>query len=64
MIGRADVVVVVTEVNSHAAVLKTKDILRKTGRKAVFLHKASKSRLRQLIDELAAGFAQPLPCAC
>jgi hypothetical protein len=57
------VVVVVTEVNSHAAMLKTKELLRKNGREAVFLRKASKSRLRQLLDELTAGLL-PAPCPC
>lgn len=62
MIGRSDVVVLVTEVNSHAAVLRAKDVLRKTGQRVVFLRKASKSRLRQLLDELTAGVASPSPC--
>ena len=62
LIGRSDVVVVVTEVNSHAAMHRTKDLLRKSGRKAVFVHKASKSRLRQLLDELTAGLLAPCPC--
>ncbi|MCU0655155.1 MAG: DUF2325 domain-containing protein [Polyangiaceae bacterium] len=61
LIGRSDVVVVVTEVNSHAAMLKTKELLRKNGREAVFLRKASKSRLSQLLEELTAGL---IPCAC
>jgi hypothetical protein len=63
LIGRADVVVVVTDVNSHAAMHRTKELLRKSGRDAVFLRKASKSRLRQLLDELAAGIF-PAPCPC
>lgn len=63
LIGRSDVVVVVTEVNSHAAMHKTKELLRKNGREAVFLRKASQSRLRQLLDELTSGFL-PAPCPC
>lgn len=64
LIGRSDVVVLVTEVNSHAAVLKAKDILRRSGRRAVFLHKASKSRILQLLDELSQGLSGPAPCPC
>jgi len=56
--------VLVTEVNSHAAVLKAKDILRRSGRRAVFLHKASKSRILQLLDELSQGLSGPAPCPC
>ncbi|MCS6901825.1 MAG: DUF2325 domain-containing protein [Myxococcales bacterium] len=63
LIRRADVVVVVTDVNSHAAMHKTKELLRKRGREAVFLRKASKSKLRQLLDELTAGIL-PEPCPC
>ena len=59
----ADVVVVVTEVNSHAAMHRTKDILRKSQREAVFVRKASKSRLQQIIDQLTAGL-MPEPCPC
>jgi hypothetical protein len=59
MIGRSDVVVIITEVNSHAAVLRAKDILRRAGRQAMFLRKVSKSRLRQLLDEVTAGMKGP-----
>ena len=63
LIGRSDVVVVVTDVNSHAAMHRTKDILRKNHREAVFVRKASKSRLQQLIDQITAGL-MPEPCPC
>jgi hypothetical protein len=63
MIGRSDVVVIITEVNSHAAVLRAKDILRRAGRQAMFLRKVSKSRLRQLLDEVTSGVG-PAPCPC
>lgn len=61
LIGRSDVVVVVTEVNSHAAMHRTKELLRKSGRRAVFVHKASKSRLQQLLDQLTAGLMPGSP---
>ena len=63
LIGRSDVVVVVTDVNSHAAMHRTKDLLRKNGREAVFVRKASKSRLQQLIEQITAGL-MPAPCPC
>ncbi len=63
LIERSDVVVVVTDVNSHAAMHRTKDMLRKTGREAVFVRKASKSRLQQIIEQVTSGL-MPAPCPC
>jgi hypothetical protein len=53
MIERSDVVVMVTEINSHAAMHKAKDSLRRFGRQALYLRKASKSAFRQLLDTLS-----------
>jgi hypothetical protein len=64
LIGRADVVVLVTEINSHSAVLRAKDILRRKGRQAMFLRKATRSRLVQLLDELGSGPQAPVAHAC
>jgi hypothetical protein len=55
LIDRSDVVVVVTDINSHAAMHRTKDLLKRSGREAVYVRKAGVSRFRRLIDELTAA---------
>jgi hypothetical protein len=52
MIRRSDVVVIVTDVNSHNAVLAARKLAGALGRRTVILRKLGASRLAALIDEL------------
>lgn len=53
-IERADLVIVVTEVNSHNAVLLAKKVCQRLGRGAVVVRRCGAARFRQLLGALAA----------
>lgn len=50
LIERCDLVVIVTDVNSHGAVLKARDLARRAGRVVRFERKFGTSRLRALLN--------------
>lgn len=52
MIDRSDLVVVVTDINSHGAMYRTKEALRRAGRGAMYVRKVGKSWLRRLLEQL------------
>ncbi len=51
-VDRADLVIVVTDVNSHGAVQVARQEARRAGRLSVVLRRCSPSRLRSVIAEL------------
>jgi hypothetical protein len=53
-IERADLVIIVTDVNSHGAVLLAKKLCQKLGRGTLVLRRCGAARFRQLLDALAA----------
>lgn len=50
MMDRCDLVVIVTEVNSHAAVLQARALARQSGRPLRLLRKLGTSQLRALLN--------------
>jgi hypothetical protein len=52
-IERADFVIILTDVNSHGAVLLAKKVCRQVGRGALVLRRCGPSRFRQLLDAVA-----------
>jgi predicted dehydrogenase len=50
MMDRCDLVVIVTEVNSHAAVLHARALARRSGRPVLYLRKLGTSQLRALLN--------------
>ena len=50
MMDRCDLVVIVTEINSHAAVLQARALARRSGRPIRFLRKLGTSQLRALLN--------------
>jgi hypothetical protein len=52
-IERSDFVIIVTDVNSHGAVLLAKKVCRQLGRGALVLRRCGPSRFRQLLDAVA-----------
>ena len=51
MVERADLLVIVTDVNSHFAVIQTRKLAREAGRPVVLLRKLGVSKLRDLLHE-------------
>lgn len=51
LVERCDVVVVITDVNSHGAVLMTRRLLRGLGRSPLMLRKFGVSRLLRVMEE-------------
>jgi hypothetical protein len=52
LVERADVVVVITDVNSHAGVLGARRLSRARGRRCVLVRRMGTSRFRALLGEL------------
>jgi hypothetical protein len=52
LVERSDLVIVVTDVNSHAAVLGARKIARARGRRCVLVRRFGLARFRGLLDEL------------
>lgn len=55
VVARCDVLVIVTELNSHGAVLQAKKLARQSGRRALIVRKASVHSLEQVLESLRAG---------
>lgn len=53
-IERSDLVIIVTDVNSHGAVLLAKKACQKVGRGALVVRRCGPSRFRQLLEAIAA----------
>lgn len=51
LVLRSDVVVLVTEVNSHAAVWAARELSRRHGRELVLVRKLGVSRLREILSQ-------------
>jgi len=51
-IARADLVVIVTEINSHGAVRRARDLARARGRRALLVRKFGSSQFAGLLDAL------------
>jgi hypothetical protein len=51
----ADVLVIVTDVNSHGAVLAARKAMRRSGRSPLIVRKLGLSRFTQLLEQLAQG---------
>ncbi len=56
-IERADLVVIVVEVNSHGGALQAKEIARRRGRRSVMIRKPSLSALERVMRENEGAFA-------
>jgi hypothetical protein len=52
-VERADLVVILTDVNSHGAVLLAKKLCRQMGRPMMLTRRCGASRFQQLLDALA-----------
>ncbi len=55
LVERSDLVICVTDVNSHSAVLGARRHARAHGRKCVLMRRIGLSRFRTLVEELGAG---------
>jgi len=55
VVARCDVLVIVTDVNSHGAVLNAKKMARRSGRHTVLVRKGSVSSLERVIESLRRG---------
>jgi hypothetical protein len=59
VVARCDILVIVTELNSHGAVLNAKKMARRSGRRTLIVRKGSVTSLERVIDSLKPG-APPL----
>jgi len=60
LVRRSDLLVIVTGINSHAAVQQARKLVRHHGRQLLLLHSFGTSRFVQLLDALEAREAPPL----
>lgn len=58
LVERSDVVIVITDVNSHAAVLAARRLARALGRRCLLVRRFGFSRFRALLGELRSS-AEP-----
>jgi Uncharacterized protein conserved in bacteria (DUF2325) len=58
IVDRADLIVVITDVNSHGGMWSARRLARARGRRCVLVRRMGPSRFRTLLGELA-GTAQP-----
>jgi hypothetical protein len=63
LVERSDLVVVITDVNSHAGVLGARRLSRARGRRCVLVRKMGTSRFRTLLDELGGEADVHCPAA-
>lgn len=61
IVERADVIVVVTDVNSHAGVFRARRLSKNRGRRCVLVRRMGASKFRALLGELGAD-AEALCC--
>ena len=55
IVERSDLIVIITEVNSHAGVLAARKAARHYGKQCVLLRKLGAARFKALLDEYANG---------
>ena len=55
VVARCDILVIVTDLNSHGAVLQAKKIARRSGRRALIVRKGSVTSLERVIESLRSG---------
>jgi hypothetical protein len=55
VVARCDVLVIVTDLNSHGAVLHAKKVARRAGRRAVIVRKGSVTSLERILESLRDG---------
>lgn len=55
LVDRADLVIVITDINSHAAVIAARRYARAFGRQCLLVRRFGLSRFRVLLDELGFG---------
>lgn len=55
IVERSDLVVIVTEVNSHAGVLGARRLAKERGKQCVLMRKMGAARFRALLDEYGSG---------
>ena len=58
LVQRADLVVVTTDVNSHAAVRRARELARQHGRPCVLVRRLGPARLSTLLDEMSDDDAE------
>jgi len=63
LIDRAQLVVIVTDVNSHGAVLLARRLANKRGVRSILLRRCGVARFAALLAELPADDAAPARCA-
>ena len=63
IIDGCDVVVIVTEINSHGAVLAARKAMRRRGRSPLILRKCGISRFTQLLEAMKTHGAQAVQVA-
>ncbi len=59
LVERSDLVIVVTDVNSHSAVIGARRRARQLGRECLLLRRCGLARFRQLLDGLGRGGELP-----
>ena len=63
MVERADLVIVLTDVNSHGGVQLARRICQRLGREAMIMRRCGAAQFQQLLAALAAGDGQVLAAA-
>lgn len=63
MVERSDLLVIVTDVNSHFAVIQTRKLAKEAGRPVVLLRKLGVSKLRELLDPRLSSQTEHLHAA-
>jgi hypothetical protein len=59
LVERSDLIVIITEVNSHAGVLAARKLARQFGKQSVLLRKLGAARFKALLDEYGKGTRSP-----
>lgn len=55
LVDRSDVVVIVTDINSHGGAIQARDMARRRGRPSFIIRKPSVSALQRIMAQLQAG---------
>jgi hypothetical protein len=59
IVARCDLLVIVTELNSHGGVMHAKRLARRSGRKSLIVRKGSAASLQRVLDSLESDPSQP-----
>jgi hypothetical protein len=60
IVARCDLLVIVTELNSHGGVMHAKRLARRSGRKSLIVRKGSATSLQRVLDSLQSDPSQSL----